>query len=106
CYFALDRLLALDARDDAGVDLRPVRPGVLRLPERYQDRDALEQQYFERDTHRTAAFLGLPYGVPDPSPVAFEDGAWVAKAEQPRIGMLYDLLMAAASFGRALAFLD
>ncbi len=106
CYFALDRLLELDARDDVRVDVRPVRPGVLRVPERFRDRDTLEQHYFEHDTRRTAAFLGLPYGEADPPPVAFETSVWVARADQPLIGMLYDLLLAAASLGQALVFLD
>ncbi|MEM7226637.1 MAG: hypothetical protein AAF495_26935 [Pseudomonadota bacterium] len=33
CYFALDRILALDRRDDVAVQLRLVLPGVLRNPE-------------------------------------------------------------------------
>ena len=41
CYFLLDRLLSLRAK---GVELviRPVLGAVLRLPERYKDRDDLE----------------------------------------------------------------
>lgn len=106
CYFALDRLLALNARPDVTVELRPVRPGVLRTPERYRDRDALEQRYFDTDVQRTAAYLRLPFADPDPSPVAFMPGRWIAELEQPRIGRLYDLLMAAVAQGGALAFLD
>ena len=63
CYFLLDRLLELESRG-VDVDIRPVLGGVLRLPERFSDRDSLEQAYFQTDTQRTAEFLGLPYAYP------------------------------------------
>lgn len=74
CYFLLDRLIGL-SRKGTEVVIRPVLGGVLRVPERYQDRDELEQRYFEIDTARTAAYLGLPYAYPDPSPIQFKPGS-------------------------------
>lgn len=60
CYFLLDRLLGL-AEQGIHVVVRPVLGAVLRIPQRYVDRDDLEQEYFKIDSARTAAYLGLPY---------------------------------------------
>lgn len=106
CYFLLDRLLKLSDRG-IKVDIRPVLGGVLRLPERFRDRDDVEQAYFQRDAQRTADYLGLPYVYPDPSPIEFEPGSlWIATAQQPRNERLYRLFVGAARTGKALAFLD
>ncbi|MEL6197398.1 MAG: DsbA family protein [Pseudomonadota bacterium] len=107
CYLLLDRLLWLDAQADVTVAIRPVLPGVLRLAETYRRRGAREQAYFDRDTARTAAFEGMSFAPPEPSPVAFVPGeGWVAEPDQPRIGRLYDLFVSACRAGRALTFLD
>lgn len=106
CYFLLDRLVGL-AGQGIEVAVRPVLGGVVRLPERYRDRDALEQRYFETDAARTAAYLGLPYAYPDPSPIAFKpQSLWVAEEEQPLNRMLNRLYVGAERAGRGLAFLD
>ncbi|KIC12549.1 hypothetical protein RA19_01320 [Leisingera sp. ANG-M1] len=96
CYFALDRLDAL-ARDlRVEIVMRPVLPGVIRIPEAYADRGPIEQAYFSLDAVRTAAFLKLPYGDPDPSPVNWTPGSlWIATSEQARVRRLYNMLWAA-----------
>lgn len=106
CYFVLDRLMALDAEDDVSVTIRPVLPGVVRNAGAYTARSDLETDYFFLDCARTADFFGLPYGEADPYPVAFAAGTvWKGEPEQPRIWMLYNLLVPAARRGHALAFL-
>lgn len=106
CYFLLDRLLALSARE-AQVVIRPVLGIVLRMPEATHNRGEMEQRYFRIDTQRTAAFLGLPYAYPDPSPIEFEPGSfWTAADEQPRIERLYRLFVGANRSGKGMAFLD
>ncbi|MCP5087840.1 MAG: 2-hydroxychromene-2-carboxylate isomerase [Rhodobacteraceae bacterium] len=106
CYFLLDRLIAL-ASQGVDVVIRPVLGGVLRIPERFRDRDGLEQDYFQTDTSRTAKFLGLPYAYPDPSPIEWEAGSlWRAKPDQPRNDHLNRLFVGAVRAGRGLAFLD
>jgi 2-hydroxychromene-2-carboxylate isomerase len=106
CYFLLDRLLEL-ADQQVDVVIKPVLGGVLRIPERYSNRDALEQSYFVTDTTRLAAFLGLPYAYPDPSPITFRPGSlWVAENKQPRNEHLYRLFVGSVRAGRGLAFLD
>lgn len=107
CYFLLDRLLWLERQAGNSVTVRPVMPGVLRVPERYADRTRLEEAYLSLDCERTAAFLGLTYAEPRPSPVVFDpDRVWTAAAEQPRVAPLYDLFVMACRHGRALPFLD
>lgn len=105
CYFLNQRLYELSLRADVDVHLKPVRPGVLRLPDRYRDRSAMEMAYFDQDAVRTAAFLDLPFAEPSPSPVAFKKGKWVAKAKQPRIDKIQRMLMVAVNEGKGHAFI-
>ncbi len=96
CYFALDRILQLDERKDTRVNLKLVLPGVLRNPEVFYDVPIVEQRYFDLDTHRTAEFLGLPYGEAQPYPIEFQPGTLYRAAEnQPRVFKLYYLTAAA-----------
>ena len=107
CYFALDRILALNDRSDVDVVLRLVLPGVLRNPEVFEDASAIEQHYFSLDVRRTAAFLGLPCGDPRPNPVEFLPGTlFQAARSQPRVHGLYHLTAAANRRGQGWAFLD
>ncbi|MEX0305269.1 MAG: 2-hydroxychromene-2-carboxylate isomerase [Leisingera sp.] len=93
CYFALDRLDALVRDHGVEVVMRPVLPGVIRIPDAYADRGPKEQAYFSLDAVRTAAFLGLPYAEPAPSPVNWMPGSlWIATDEQARIKRLYNML--------------
>ena len=106
CYFLLDRLLWLSQRQ-VDVVIRPVLGLVLRMPEATRDRGEIEQQYFMTDTVRTAAFLGLPYAYPDPSPIKSMPGSlWIAAHEQPLIERLYRLFVGANRSGNGLPFLD
>jgi 2-hydroxychromene-2-carboxylate isomerase len=101
CYFALDRLEIIARYLDVEVVVRPVLPGVIRIPEAYADRSPMEQAYFLRDVARTAEFLNLPYGEPDPSPVNWMEGSlWIAKPEQERVKRLYNLLYEAHLLGK------
>ncbi|MEO0753043.1 MAG: DsbA family protein, partial [Pseudomonadota bacterium] len=106
CYCLADRLLDL-ARRGVVVVLRPVLGGLLRLPDRFANRDALERNYFDRDVVRVADYLGLPFANPDPPPIAFEPGGhWIAAKDQPLCMMIYRLFVGAVDAGRGLAFLD
>ena len=105
CYFLLDRLIQL-SETGAQVIIRPVLGGVLRLPDRFADRGALEQRYFQTDTAREAKRLGLPYAYPDPSPIQFKpDSLWQAEVAQPLNERLNRLFVGAAAAGGGLAFL-
>ena len=106
CYFLLDRLISLAAKN-VDVSIRPVLGALIRAPERYLDRDAIEISYFESDTTRTAQFLGLPYAYPDPSPIQMKpDTLRAAEQEQPRNEYLNRLYVGAVQNDKGLAFLD
>ena len=105
CYFLIDRLLKLAEKVE--VRIRPVLGGVLRIPEAYAGRGRMEADYFNRDAARTAAFLGLPFVQPDPSPIAFRtDRLWTAEVDQPRNEYLQRLFVGAVKSGQGMAFLD
>ena len=106
CYFLLDRLLEL-TKKNVDVKIMPVLGGVIRLPERFKDRDILEQRYFQTDTQRTADFLGLPYSYPDPSPIQFKpDSLWIPEPHQPLNEYINRLFMGSEMAGKGMAFLD
>ena len=106
CYFLLDRLLKLNAKG-VEVVIRPVLGGVLRMPEKFSERDKFEQNYFVADTMRVAEYLNLPYEYPDPSPIEFKrNSLWIAEAEQPRNENLYQLFVGSVRSGNGLNFLD
>ena len=105
CYFALDRLDDLFRDFQIEILLRPVLPGVIRIPEVYQDRRPIEQEYFNLDVLRTASYLNLPYSEPDPSPVNWESGSiWIARPEQSRIKRFYNIIWQAHLKGKLYSF--
>ena len=106
CWFLNDRLQEMAVRPEIEVTIKPVRPGVIRLPDIYRDRSAVEMAYFDADAERTAAFLDLGFATPDPQPVAFKDDRWVAAPDQPLLDRLYGLFAAACADGQALEFID
>lgn len=107
CYFAMPRLRRLAAVPGVSVKFRPVLPAVIRIPDAYAHRSALEQSYFLTDVARTAEFLGMDYAEADPYPVRFVPGSlWRAEEEQPRVWRLYRLLFAAEAEGRGLVLYD
>lgn len=106
CYFLLDRLIGL-AGQGVDVVIRPVLGAVIRVSERYRDRDTMEARYFTMDTAREAAYLGLPYAYPQPSPIALKPGSlWIAEEKQPLNELLNRLYVGATRAGKGLGFLD
>jgi len=102
CYFALDRLEIMMHDLQVHIVMRPVLPGVIRIPDAYADRSPMEQAYFLRDVARTAEFLSLPYQEPEPSPVNWSEGSlWIAKPDQRRVKRLYNLLYQGHLLGEA-----
>ncbi len=95
------------SQKQVAIVIRPILGGVLRLPERFKDRDELEQNYFFTDAARTADFLDLPYARPNPSPITFKPGSlWVAEDEQPRKEYLNRLFVGRTNAEYGLEFLD
>ena len=101
CYFALDRLDDLFRDFQIEILVRPILPGVIRIPEVYRYRRPIEHEYFNRDVLRTASYLNLPYSEPDPSPVNWESGSiWIARPEQSRIKRFYNIIWQAHLKGK------
>jgi 2-hydroxychromene-2-carboxylate isomerase len=105
-YFVTKRLVALDRDFDVACDVRVVYPIAVRQPEFFDKNDPLWLSYFMRDIFRCADFLGLPFGWPNPDPVAMDMATRTYPKEQPYIYRLTQLGQAASEAGRGLAFLD
>lgn len=107
CYFALDRLNDLARDFQIAIDLRPVRPGIFRLADSFESRSTMEQSYFELDIFRTAHFLDLPFGTPDPYPVDTKGSSVYCAADiQTQIWRLYNLVGQVADAEEKLALYD
>ena len=105
-YLVTPRLVALERDHDVRAVVRPVYPIAVRQPDFFTSNDPLWLQYFMRDIHRSAEFLGLPFHWARPDPVAMDFATRTYPAEQPYIHRLTHLGVAAAERGRGLAFLD
>ena len=69
CYLALDRILALVARYEVDVNVRPVYPLAIRSPEFFARVHPSYRRYHLLDSRRLADYLGIPYRRPVPDPV-------------------------------------
>lgn len=105
-YMIMHKLVALEAEYDVVGRIRPVYPLAVRTPEFFETRDPLWFSYFQTDTHREAAYLGLPYRWPRPDPVLMDFSTRTYPKEQPHIHRLTQAGVAAAERGRGLQFLD
>ena len=105
-YLVTPRLVALERDHDVRAVVRPVYPIAVRQPDFFTSNDPLWLQYFMRDIHRSAEFLGLPFHWARPDPVAMDFATRTYPKEQPHIHRLTHLGVAAAERGRGLAFLD
>lgn len=105
-YLITPRLVALERNFDVQGAIRPVYPLAVRTPEFFETRDPLWFSYFQRDIHREAAFLGLPFRWPRPDPVLMDFATRTYPREQPHIHRLTRMGVAAAERGRGLAYLD
>ncbi|MFQ5764406.1 MAG: 2-hydroxychromene-2-carboxylate isomerase [Rhodospirillales bacterium] len=106
CYLALDRILAIHARYDVEVAVRPVHPLAVRAPDAFKALHPLYRPYHTLDSRRVAEHLGLPFRRPVPDPVVFDPDTGALAPEQPIIFRLTRLAQAAAMAGRGREFLD
>lgn len=106
CYLALDRLLTLAENQNVGVNVRPIYPIAVRMPDFFKTTNPLYRPYHTLDSHRVAESMGIPFRrpVPDPIPMDMETG--IPDPEQPYIFRLTRLGQAAVMAGKGLEFLD
>lgn len=107
CYLSIDRVLDIARQYPVDVRLRPVYPLAIRMPEFFAsiprtgpDRWA----YVRRDAERIAERLDIPFGWPDPDPVAMDMTTFSIADEQPHIYRLTRLGVEASRQGKGLAF--
>lgn len=106
CYLALDRLLGIHREYETEINVRPVYPIAVRDPDFFKVINRHYRPYHTRDSHRVAAYLGVPFRRPVPDPIVQDMETNAIAAEQPYIFDLTRLGMAAASAGGGLAFID
>jgi 2-hydroxychromene-2-carboxylate isomerase len=105
-YLATGRLVRLAADHDLTINLRPVLPIAVRLPDFFKRVNPLWPPYLLRDTMRIAQSQGIDYGWPRPDPIVQDFTTREVAAEQPYIHRLTRLGVAAVERGRGMAFVD
>lgn len=107
CYLALDRIIEIQRRYDAEVNLRVVYPIAIRDPEFFKVRASKHYRpYFLKDSVRVAEYYGIPFRRPIPDPVVQDLVTNEISDEQPYIYSLTRLAALAVEQGQGLEFLD
>ena len=99
------RLLEFERDFDVKVNVRRVDPIAVRIDGFIKTVNPLWWGYLRRDVARTAEMLGLPYSAPKPDPIVMELESGEVSREQPYMGCLTRLGVAAAEPSNGLAFL-
>ena len=106
CYLALDRLLALARDQGVEINVRPIYPIAVRMPDFFKTANPLYRPYHTLDSHRVAENLGIPFRRPIPDPIPMDMETGIPEKEQPYIYRLTRLCQAAVMAGKGLEFLD
>lgn len=103
-YLALPRVIRAVAEYDLDVQLRPVYPLAVRVPDFFKRANPQFARYVGLDARRVAESEGIPFGPPRPDPIVQNMQTLEVAAEQPLIRRLTRLGAAAQLAGRALPF--
>ncbi len=106
CYLALNRILALHRDHAVEVNVRPIYPIAIRIPDHFKRVSPLYRPYHTLDSKRVAEYLGMPFRRPVPDPIVMDMETGEVSPDQPHIFALTRLGMAAAIAGEGLAFID
>ncbi|MEM7570436.1 MAG: DsbA family protein [Pseudomonadota bacterium] len=101
CYLVTVPLRAMQKRYQVRINVKPVYPLVLRVPDYFLKADPKFFSYLLLDVARTAEMEGIPFGRPDPDPIVMEKSRKVAAPEQPYIYDITRMAMVAAEEGDA-----
>lgn len=104
-YLVTPRLLEFEREYDVHANVRPVYPIAVRIDGFFKNVNPLWWRYLLRDVPRTAEMLGLPYAPPNPDPIVMNRDTGEVAREQPYIGRLTRLGVAAAERGKGLELL-
>lgn len=103
-YLAVPRLIELERDYDVMATVRPVYPIAVRIDGFFKNANPMWLPYLVRDVARTAQMLGMPFAPPNPDPIAMDNKTGQVPKEQPYIGRLTRLGVAAAERGKGLPF--
>ena len=101
-YLVAPRLLEFERDFDVRANVRPVYPIAVRIDGFFRNVNPLWWSYLRRDVVRTAEMLGLPYSPPNPDPIVMDLKSGEVSKQQPYIGRLTRLGVAAAERGKGL----
>ena len=107
CYLSIDRVIMLERQYPVKVNFRPVYPIAIRTPEFFANIPRTGPNrwaYIMHDTERIAERLAIPFGWPDPDPVAMDMTSFSVAEDQPYIYRLTRLGVEAARRGSGLTF--
>jgi 2-hydroxychromene-2-carboxylate isomerase len=104
CYLALQRVQTIQAQYAIDLQVRVIMPLAVRDPDYFESLPKARGVYNAMDAKRTAAFLGVPFGRPQPDPVVFETDRPRPIKNQPYIHRLSRLGMLACAQGQGMAF--
>ncbi|MFQ5416503.1 MAG: 2-hydroxychromene-2-carboxylate isomerase [Myxococcota bacterium] len=106
-YLATPRLVEMAAVYDLAVNVRPVYPIAVRLPDFFATVNPLWPPYLVRDCIRIAEHQGIAFGWPQPDPIVQTSigGRLVTADEQPYIRRLTRLGQLASERRRGLPFI-
>ena len=106
CYLALDRIIDINQKFNVAVNVRPVFPLAVRIPDFFKTVNSKYRRYHLKDSQRVAEYYGIPFRRPVPDPIIQDMETNLIASEQPYIRQI-TLLGAAAQIGGAgLAFID
>lgn len=105
-YLATGRIVEIEKTYDVVVNVRPVYPIAVRLPNFFEEVNPLWPPYLFRDTIRISEMNQIPYAWPNPDPIVQDMATRKVADKQPYIHRLTRLGVAATEAGHGLAFLD
>lgn len=103
-HLATGGALALAARYEINIHLRPVTPLALRDPSFFNPENARRGRYIQRDWPRRAHMLGLPGRWPNPDPIVQDLATFEISEDQPYIYRLTYLGVEAERRGSGVPF--
>ncbi|MEM9287399.1 MAG: DsbA family protein [Pseudomonadota bacterium] len=88
------------------INVKPVYPLAIRVPDFFEKAHPLFFSYLIRDVMRTAEMRGKPFGKPNPDPIVMDEAARRAHPDQPYIYRLTRIAMAAKRQAPILPLID
>jgi 2-hydroxychromene-2-carboxylate isomerase len=103
-YLATPAAMALQAKYDIGIHLRPVLPIAVRDPSFFSPENARRGRYIQVDWPRRARMKGMSSAWPSPDPIVQDLATFKIADEQPYIHRLTHLGVEAERRGAGLPF--